>query len=1266
MRINNYILRLAAACVLMTPALGFTQTISDNFVGASSTYSWTPLQGACLTAGSGSGTIPACVCNSSVTTMCLSGSGKYYGNITGAAFAGGYSGGGLPDTAGSGALRLTNGNGYNDEDGGLISNFTFPSSGGLQVTFTTYAYHGDSGGAINDGADGMSFFLIDPSYSSSYVAPSGSGTTGTWTPYDIGAVGGSLGYTCTDETGNYKSTLHPGTSTPQGFDGVRHAYVAVGMDEYGNFQNPGDNTASGPGYLPSSIAVRGPGDVAWTSLNAYNSTWYPSTLSPGNGSIATGTQAQAVYNTCQTGYYWNYSNASRPVQTTTPAPDYNWLAGVSLPSTSLIANENATQRSYTGGSFPPTTTGIYAVPIQYTLTITSLGLMNLTYSYNGGASTSVISNTDITNGGAYPLPPQYAFGFAGSTGGSSNIHEVLCFEAQPTTSSSSSAGLNEKQTSEIQLGTQVYFAFYNPNTWAGSMIANPINVNTTSSGTTVTIGSPIWDASCDLTGTGVPGGGTTASTCATTGAAMAAAQTPTAATTGGRQIITYNTATNAGVPFEWAGASGTTYLSAAQATALSSACTTYTNTACANNATGSSTTIGKDRLNYLRGVRTNETGGTSFPVTPTSGGTVQSYFRARAGVLGDIVDSSPTWVGPPIGTYQASFSDALYSSAAPSYFPENTASTGNLNQYPTWAASVATRTNVVYVGANDGLLHGFAAGSYSNLTTYNSTLNTAGNSGDVNTGQELIAYMPGAVINDGTNVTTVDAIHDSKVTTALDFTSPNYGHNWYIDAPPGTGDLFYGGTWHTWVISGYGPGGQGLFILDGTTPANFSESNAASIVVGEWTSVTLPNCTNPSGACGSNLGDTYGSPQIRRFHNGYWGVIFGNGYGSSSGDAGIYIMLVNPLDATPTTTFYYLSTHTGSATSPNGIGYVAAADLDGDNIADYIYAGDLKGNLWRFDVTSQNPSNWAVSTGGALFTTPGGQPITTKPTIASTPNSSGANRIIVSFGTGQRTPQTITSGATYVSGTQSIYGIWDWNMAKWNTLSTTQYASLASNPAYSYTYGTGSAPAITTSDLQQQVISSAGSATNGAGVATLYAQITDNPVCWDNSTTCSSGNTAMGWYLNLPGTDEQIIYNPVLQLGVFIVNSTIPAVVTPFACTSSNATGFTYAINPTTGGGQTSSFFGDANGNFNNGTGPNGQTAIISGAQLNGTGSVSLITLGGALSSTTGTFLVTQTSGTGPGTGPAVTSTSTPYGYGGLVNPPGNSQTTRLTWKELR
>ena len=141
--------------------------------------------------------------------------------------------------------------------------------------------------------------------------------------------------------------------------------------------------------------------------------------------------------------------------------------------------------------------------------------------------------------------------------------------------------------------------------------------------------------------------------------------------------------------------------------------------------------------------------------------------------------------------------------------------------------------------------------------------------------------MPGAVVN---------TIH-SGTNTSLDYSSPQYGHNYYVDATPGTGDLFYAGIWHTWLVGGLGPGGNAIYALDVTNPSNFSEANAATIVKGEWNSATL-TCVNASN-CGNNLGNTYGVPQIRRFHNGKWGAIFGNGLNSASGAAGIFVMMVD-------------------------------------------------------------------------------------------------------------------------------------------------------------------------------------------------------------------------------------------------------------------------------------------------------------------------------------------------------------------------------------
>ena len=74
------------------------------------------------------------------------------------------------------------------------------------------------------------------------------------------------------------------------------------------------------------------------------------------------------------------------------------------------------------------------------------------------------------------------------------------------------------------------------------------------------------------------------------------------------------------------------------------------------------------------------------------------------------------------------------------------------------------------------------------------------------------------------------------------------------------------------------------------------------------------------------------------------------------------------------------STKTGSTTN-NGIAFASPADLDGDHIIDYVYAGDLQGNVWRFDLTSTSETSWAVSTVSGnpapVFKTASGQPITT-------------------------------------------------------------------------------------------------------------------------------------------------------------------------------------------------------------------------------------------------------------------------------------------------
>jgi type IV pilus assembly protein PilY1 len=1112
----------ATALVALAPAAAWPQLlIQDNFTGASSAFNWQTFNGACLTAGDNTGNIPACFGLS------------YFG---GEQLVGGTSGL-LPDAAGSGALRFTNGRpgGYS-QSGAIVSNFTFPTGQGLHVTFTTATYRGDSGGAGGDGADGISFYLMDGAK-----------------PAGIGAFGGSLAYTCSN------------ANTPH--DGLTGGYLGLGIDEFGNFLNganlepgyagtntaTGDNTVLGYGYHPGRIGLRGAGSIAFSALNTLNSAFYPATLTAAK-------QQEAVMNTCTTGTLWNYSAPGNPVQTATAVADYAPILNAykELPSGFLIANEAAQTRSA-------------ATPITYDLKITPAGLLSLSYSYNGGASQLVINGQDITaSNGA--LPNNFRFGFAGSTGGDTNIHEILCFKATPFEQSASSAGLNQQQASQVNTGTQVYLAFFDPSNWSGSLTSQNVLFNASTQ--TVSISSVAnFDASCVLTGVA------SGRTCAATGVNGAtAAETPT-----NRVMMTWSG--SAGIPFEWAS------LPAAEQNTLDA---------------GDANPHNANRLNYLRGVRTNEQNALGV-----------GMYGARVSVLSDIVDSSPTPVGPPNLRYPPSWSDFLIS--APS-LPENAG-----QSYASYITAKSGRLNIVYVGANDGFLHGFRSGSF------DSSGNFVNNAGTPNDGYEVMAYMPGAVLN---------TIHNAG-NPSLDFSNIQYGHNFYVDATPGNGDLFYGGLWHTWLVGGLGPGGAAIYALDVTT-GTFTEANAANTVVGEWNPGTLV-CVNVAN-CGNNLGNTYGTPQIRRFHNGMWGAVFGNGFGSGSGDAGIFVMTVDPTSGART--FYYLSA--GQAGSSDGIAYAAPADIDGDHVVDYVYAGDLLGNLWRFDLTSSNPAQWALTSTTPLFKTPAGQPITTQPVPLVTTQTTSLPRVMVDFGTGRQIPLTNATPTTYATGAQALYGIWDWNMGSWNLKSTQKFAALPS--PQSVTLGTLSAQTVL------------GTFTSAAG--NQFRTISSNPVCWAGSTTCASGgNNQFGWSLSLPGVAEQVIFNPTLQLGVFLVNTTIPPSTDPYQCLATTTTGWTFGISPSNGGTFATSTFGDTVNSFNT---YNNQ--VVGAESTNGTGSSSVVLAGGH------SFLVMQTSSPGSSGGTSGGGSSSSGGSSSGTTGPGtalpfngpNPHSTRVTWVERR
>lgn len=1146
MSIRRAKLFVAVTGVLLAGSAAAT-TYSDNFTGVSAKLNWTALNDACLTAGNGSGTIPACP----------TGFGNAFNNS------------GVADIPGQGALILTPA--QNSQTGAILSAFPpFPLSQGIQITFTTYTYGGDSGGLAHNGADGIVFFLTD-------------GTKAA--PTTTGAEGGSMGYDCSNGNGKY--------------DGITNGYLGLGIDEFGNFLNTGDNgtnpqltgtsgsgvnggiynsndplgatangtntyysankgkisAGTGPQYQPERIGLRGAGNTNWAWLQSMNPTYY-----------AGGSNAGKVQTACRRGQY--ATDASGTTWANIPY-NYNAIPGgyAVLPDSQPIANNSKSATRNPTGTTPPANV---AWPITYKLAISPGGLLNFSYSYNNGDFQPVLANQDITafNG---PLPSSLRFGFSAGTGGSNNVHAIVCFLASPFLSNTS-AGSNTV-TGKVTANTQFFLASYSSDNWWGSLVADPLVIQ--SDGSLAVSTTANWDAKCVLTGgpcdsMGVDSAGNPITTIPV--------QAPSA-----RNLYTWD-GSGAGTLFAWSS------LSAAAQTALN------------KNPAGTVDNQGQQRVQWMQGVRSVE------QLQPPPPGTL----RARSYVFGDVINASPTFVGAPtVGLYPDTFQDLLYPAAT---MPENG---GSAQAFSAYATSNATRVNVVYSGANDGFMHGFQAGAYTSSGTYNTALNN---------GKELMAYMPSDVL----------------LNKAVNLADPLYKHDYLVDATPVASDLFYGNKWHTWLVGGVGSSGQEIYALDVTNPTAFAASN----VVGDWDNSTL-----------THLGATTGTPIIARMHNGQWAIIFGSGRHTNndgsvnnSTTAGVYIGLVNSL--TGTVSYQFLDTGVGSSASPDSLTDVTSVDLDGDGIADYLYAGDTQGNVWRFDVTGSLTTNWKLSsfTGapGPLFVANNAagtaQPITTAITVLAVQTGT-STRAMVYFGTGNQTQASAVKGVQYATGTssaspstaQTFYGIWDWNMNAWNAIanSTAQYAALSAGGAF------------TRSNLLTQTLVPPPVPTD-----TTHRYLSSTSViCWKGdaaTSACPSGNQ-FGWLFDLPdpgtktgqfaGQGEQVIYNATFISGAIVVNTTIPPRVSAAQCNSGTQTGFTMAFNPANGGGFSQGYFPDASGGFSGGS------STVAGVQLNGVGTPTSVQYGGK------SYIVTQTVG---GTAAILP-----------TNPPANNNPSRVSWREL-
>jgi type IV pilus assembly protein PilY1 len=290
-------------------------------------------------------------------------------------------------------------------------------------------------------------------------------------------------------------------------------------------------------------------------------------------------------------------------------------------------------------------------------------------------------------------------------------------------------------------------------------------------------------------------------------------------------------------------------------------------------------------------------------------------------------------------------------------------------------------------------------------------------------------------------------------------------------------------------------------------------------------------------------------------------------------------------------------------------------------------------------------------------------PITTKVVVASIA-STATPRVLVEFGTGRQTPFNNNTPASYATSQQYLIGIWDWNLSNWNSMSHVKYASLSGSSAPSPISGGLSGNTVLQSQSVKNTYDTSdvlSSSSVQIGTAYFYETISNNTISWADISTTSTKQ--FGWYLGLSSgygnprdpnglqasttvpsaakIYEQVIFNPTLQDGAFLVNTTIPPTTLMALCSSTLAGGWTMAINPATGGAFTNSFFGNANHQFISIGGDS-----VSGVALSGTGSPSVVMAG------TNAYLVTQTtSGSG-----AISQ----------INPPAGSKGSRLTWIEKR
>lgn len=460
-------------------------------------------------------------------------------------------------------------------------------------------------------------------------------------------------------------------------------------------------------------------------------------------------------------------------------------------------------------------------------------------------------------------------------------------------------------------------------------------------------------------------------------------------------------------------------------------------------------------VDYLRGDQSNE--------GPTG------IYRTRERVLGDIVNSTPVFIAGMPSREQVDPSNA-----ASQYVLEVQATTnpvaGTGTAYSNYKTALINRTEgTVIVGSNDGMVHAFRDG-----TSVDPTLG----------GKETFAFIPRTV-----------------VPNMYKLADKAYQHQFYVDGPNVEADL-YSTTTSTWkqvVVGTTGAGGTGVYAMDVTAQQGLD----ATKVLWEVNSAAVG-----FGNLGYVLYDVQTGP-IKYGTGDKWVGIFGNGYESTNGYASLFVVdletgaLIKEL-ITNTVTNGSWTAQVGAnppVTYKNGLGGVKLVRDSSEQRVVGAYAGDLRGNMWRFDLSDSNPNNWAAS---ILFSTPTATPSAAAPTgypqpITAMPqtvvNPKGGS--IVVFGTGKFYQD---SDVPPPYSTQSLYGVWD----------KVAFGSLFPTPDYP----------VNIARLDSRYLNYISGTTFLQITSTLGGTTAPGIINW---------TTNMGWKMDLPFNGQRLVY-PVEKL----------------------------------------------------------------------------------------------------------------------------------------